>query len=74
MKKHKRIPTLIGLIILLLGAAIGVYLVTNTSILRPQASPQTAPQDIRVSNITENSFTVSWTTGSETLGAVCGGR
>lgn len=70
MRKNKKFPTLIGLIILVLGAAVGVYLVTNTTILRPQASLETSPKDIRVSNITDNSFTVSWTTDAKTFGSI----
>lgn len=61
MKKIK-FPTLIGIVILVIGIAAGVYLVQNKQIFRLRASPEVTPKDIRVSNISDNSFTVTFTT------------
>jgi len=69
MKKSK-IPTLLGIAILALGLAIGVYLVQNQQIFRLGATPEASPKDVRITNITDSSFSVSWTTDIEVGGFV----
>lgn len=59
-----RIPTLLGLSIILLGLASGVYLVLKEQIFFSQAAPNLTPQNIMLTNTTENSTVVSWQTGS----------
>lgn len=65
MKKNK-IPTLLGIVLLIFGLAAGILLVQNKQIFRLGATPQTSPKDIRITNITDSSFTVSWATDKET--------
>lgn len=69
MKKSK-IPTLLGIFILILGLAAGIFLIQNQQIFRLGASPETSPKDVRITNITSSSFTVSWTTDEETSGFI----
>lgn len=64
--KLKKIPTIIALIILALGAAAGVFSISSKKIFKLGASPDTTPKNVRVTNITDSSFTVSWTTAKET--------
>ncbi len=59
-----KIPTLLGLGIIILGLIAGVYLVLREQIFFSQASSSVAPQNIIVSNITEDSVTISFTTAS----------
>jgi len=73
MRKEK-IPTIIGLIVLIMGIAVGVFLTKNQQIFRLGASSETSPQDIRISNISDSTFTVNWTTEKETLGFVKWGK
>ena len=73
MKKTKRIPTIVVVFILSLGLGLGVILVQYKSIFRLQANPDFAPQGIKITNINDSSFTVSWTTGAKTLGAIVWG-
>ncbi|MFH1970985.1 MAG: fibronectin type III domain-containing protein, partial [Patescibacteria group bacterium] len=73
MKKEK-IPTIIGLVILVIGIITGVFLIKNQQIFRLGASPEEAPKDLRISNITDSSFTVSWTTDKDTLGFIKWGK
>ena len=70
MKKIRKVPTIIAILVLIVGVAVGVVLVQTRQIFRLGASPDIAPQDIRVSNITDSSFTVSWVTDKETVGSV----
>lgn len=73
MKKSK-IPTIIGLFILVFGLAAGVLLVRNQNIFRLGAAAEFAPKDVRISNITNTSFTISWITDKETSGFVKWGK
>lgn len=67
---NKRIPTLLGILLLLSGLAITTVLVRNGTLTISRASPSETPNNIQVSNITDTSFVVSYTTASKTLGAV----
>ncbi|MBU0572597.1 fibronectin type III domain-containing protein [Patescibacteria group bacterium] len=73
MRKNK-IPTFLGIILLVFGLAAGILLVQNKQIFRLGATPQTSPKDIRITNITDSSFTVSWATDKETGGFILWGE
>lgn len=67
-KRDIRFPTLAGITILLLAIVSGVILVKSKQIFRIGATPDMLPKDVRISNISQDSFTVSWTTNKETKG------
>lgn len=69
MKKNT-IPTIFGIILLAIGLVIGVVLVQNQQIFKSGASGDAAPKDIRITNVTDESFTVSWVTEKETGGFI----
>lgn len=50
------------LIILTVGLLVGLYLVSQQTNLFPKATPLVSPQAVKISNISDNSFTVSWVT------------
>ena len=66
---NKRIPTLIGILVLALGVAAGVFLVSSRQFLGVEAEIA-KPQDVRVTNVSDRGFTVSWTTSKESVGFV----
>ena len=68
--RQQRIPTILGLLLLIAGIIGGVYLVQKGGIWFLKAEPEAVPQQIKMTNIAENSFTVSWITGKEVLGFV----
>lgn len=70
MRKVSKIPTLLAIAILALGVLSGVILIDNKQIFRLGASPAITPKDVRITNITEESFSVSWTTDSKARGRV----
>ncbi len=69
MKKSK-IPTLLGILILVIGIAAGVMLIRSRLFFRLGATGEFAPKDVRISNITDTSLTISWVTDRETSGFV----
>lgn len=70
MKKNLKIPTIIGVIILAIGMISGIYLVNSSQQFKLSANIEASPKNVRVSNITDSGFTVSWTTEVESNGFV----
>ena len=70
MNKKAKIPTIIGIIILVLSLAAGVIFVQNRQLFRLGAEGQNSPKDVRISNITASSFSVTWITDTQTTGFV----
>jgi hypothetical protein len=67
----KRIPTIVGIFLLLLGITAGVYLVEiGPESFTTRAEPEIIPSDVRITNVSERSFTVSWRTEAATIGLV----
>lgn len=68
MKKIRQIPTILAIFFLLLGLAAGVILIKNGGHWLTVASPQSVPKQVKVSNLTESSFAVSWVSDSQVIG------
>jgi len=68
--KPSRIPTIIGVIILIIGLAAGVFLVQYRQIFKLGATGDTAPKNVKISNISDTSLAVSWVTDTKTEGVV----
>ena len=67
----KRIPTLIGLGVLVVALIAGTLLLSQgTGVFAPRATPQTTPKKIRVTNLTDSGFTVSFLTDEPTVGHI----
>lgn len=68
---QKQIPTLLGLFVLVVALVGGVLLIGNgAGVFAPRASAETTPKNIRVSNVTDSSFTVSFLTEGDAVGFV----
>lgn len=65
----KRIPTLLGLLLLIAGLGTGLFLVGRATLI-PRAAAEETPKEIKITNISENSFSVSWITDQVTVGFV----
>jgi len=70
MKKERRIPTLIALFLLVVSVTAGVFLIKSGSKFFVGARPEITPKQIKITNIGEDSFTVSWITDEQTSGFV----
>lgn len=73
MSKFK-IPTLLGLSLLIVGIVAGVYLNLREQIVLSQAAPDLTPQNVTLSNITEDSVTISWQTKAAAKSLVAFGQ
>jgi hypothetical protein len=73
MKKRVTIPTILGIFVLLAGVFAGVFFLRNTQVFKIGADASASPKDIRVTNITDNSVTISWITDKETSGFITWG-
>lgn len=71
---NKKIPTLLGLLIITVAIGITTLLVGQSTFFEQIASPTTEPQDVRITNVSDSSFTVSYKTSSFVLGSVNFGK
>jgi hypothetical protein len=66
----KRMPTLLGLILIVIGIAGTSYLVQIGAIPFLHAAPPETPTNIRVTNVSDESFTVTYTTEASVIGSI----
>jgi len=73
IKRHK-IPTIIGIIFLLLGTFGGVFFLRKIQLFKIGASTTATPKDVRVSNLSDISATISWVTEDATADFISWGE
>lgn len=69
-----KIPTLLGITILLMGIGAGIALVVKFPTFSSLASPDQLPKDVVISNIKDESAVISWQTTSPQSGWVIFGQ
>lgn len=74
MKKIPRLPTILGVLILLAGVITGVFLINSKQIFKLSANIDATPKNVRLANITDSSFTVTWTTDIPSNGFIKWGK
>jgi hypothetical protein len=77
MRKYlqpKHLPIPMAIITLLLGLVGGIYFINHRQTFFSKASSNTAPQQVKITNITHSSFVVSWLTAEKTTGSVSVGE
>jgi len=70
MKKISKLPTILGLVILIFGVIAGVVLINSQQVFKIGADTEAIPKNVRVSNLTDSSATVTWTTDIESSGFI----
>lgn len=70
----KKIPTLLGIVFIFAGIIITTFLVNQTTIFRIKAGGSNVPRNVKITNITDTSFTVSYLTDDSVLGSVNFGK
>lgn len=73
MNSELRIPTLLGLSVLVAGLILGVFLTSQSQILKSKATTSFIPQNVSLTNISDNQATISWSLSEETTGFVQAG-
>jgi len=67
----KRIPTILGILFLAGGLGVGIFVVNQgTGGFLPKASPESTPKNVKITNISDTTFTISFLTDSATPGYV----
>ncbi len=67
---NKKNPALFGLLIILIGIFITIYLVNNGSLFLINAGPGQDPKNAGITNISDTSFTLTYTTDDKTAGTL----
>ena len=67
---NRKIPGLFGLILTIVGVGVTVYLVRQGIIFLTQASPSEIPQNVKITNVSDTSFTITYTTDDSVVGSV----
>lgn len=67
---NRKIPTVFGIFIIFAGIMITSFVTQRGVPFISRASPAETPQNIQISNITDTSFTVSYTTAASVLGSI----
>lgn len=67
---RKKLPTILGVVILLIGVVAGVFLINSKTVYKIGANIATTPKNVRISNITDTEATITWNTDIETKGFV----
>lgn len=70
MKKILKLPTIIGVLVLVMGMIAGIYLINSRQVFKLSANVEAIPKNVRFSNISDNAITVTWSTEIESLGFV----
>lgn len=64
------IPSLFGILILMIGVFVGVFFLEQQQVFKLGASPETTPKNVEITNVSQNSFTISWATDAKTIGFI----
>lgn len=70
----KRIPTLLGIFVIALSIGVTSYLVGQNTFFQGHASPVSTPQNIRITNISDTSVTISYITPGSVIGTLNFGK
>lgn len=71
---NRRIPTLLGLLLLLFGTVVSASILQNNTNLFGKAATGKEPQNIRITNISDTSFIVTYTTTDSVPGTISYGQ
>lgn len=67
----RQIPTLLGLVILVISLVSGLFMFSGgTGVFAPRATPETTPKNVKVTNLSDKSFTIVFYTDESTNGFV----
>lgn len=68
------LPTLLGVAVVVVGAIVAIISLKSFKTFKLGSSAEISPKSPRISNHTQNSFSISWTTNKKTKGVVLWGE
>lgn len=71
---NKRIPTFLGVILIAIGLGVTTFLVKQGGLFSINASPSTQPENVRITNVTDTAFTISYQTSDAAFGVISYGN
>lgn len=71
---NKRIPTFLGIILVLLGIFLTTFIIKSQNIFKSNASNSQEPQNIKVTNASDQSFTITYQTDVLSTGSISYGQ
>lgn len=69
-KTEIKIPTILGLLLLILSIGSGIFFIEHINTFTSMASPSIVPRELQITNITSTGFTISWLTDKKASGVV----
>ncbi|MDP3724502.1 MAG: Ig-like domain-containing protein [bacterium] len=72
--KQKTIPTLLALLIIVGGLVAGTILTQGVQFLTSRASPPHKPSSVKLTNLSDRSISIAWTTDADTTGFIRYGK
>lgn len=63
-------PTALGLLILFIAVGLGIFFIKTRSGVSPETTGQITPEQVRITNVSDAGFSVSWITGKEVTGLI----
>jgi hypothetical protein len=68
---QKQIPTILGIVVLVVALVAGIFFLgEGPGVFAPRATPQTTPKKIKITNVTDSGFTISFLTDEATAGFI----
>ncbi len=71
---NKKIPTILGILVITISVGVTTFLVNQSTLFKSNASLSDQPKDVRITNITDTSFTVSYSTDAQVSGSLNYGK
>ena len=72
MKKllNERIPTILGIVLIMMGVPLTIFFLKNQTIFKSRASDSQNPKNVKITNISAQSFTITYQTDLPSTGSV----
>src|SRR5437016_668994 len=67
---NKKLPSFLGLFFLMFAIGTISFLSRNAILFGTKAAPSNIPKDVRIRNISDTTFTVSYVTDASVLGSI----
>lgn len=67
---NRRIPTILAIILLVVGVGVTTLLVRNTTNFFGHAAPPETPEDVRITNVTDSTFSFTYKTEAQVIGTL----